>query len=121
MRKWPPVEFGHVFRYYVERPEIYTKKQLLQRKSMDGYNYFKSGHVRKVKIWEIDSPCCILMTKVNPSQKSPDKSLLCFCGCKTIWRDNSLSLHKHGWVSYHDQDNGIYLFTIYYVRFVCFS
>ena len=25
-----------------------------------------------------------------------------------------MSLHKHDWVSYHDQDNAIYLFAIYY-------
>ena len=40
MSKWPPVEFGHIFCYFIERPGLYTKKELLQWKSLDGYNYF---------------------------------------------------------------------------------
>ena len=47
--KWPPVELGHIFCYYMERPGFYTRKELLQWKSLDGYNCFKSGHVREVK------------------------------------------------------------------------
>ena len=50
MTKWPQVEYGHIFCYYVERPGIYTRQQLLQWKSLDGYNYFKSGHVREIKV-----------------------------------------------------------------------
>ena len=68
------MEFGHIFCYFVERPGVYTKKQLLQWKSLEGYNYFQSGYVREVKIWEIDSTGSILMAKVNPSQSSPDKA-----------------------------------------------
>lgn len=74
MSKWPPVEFGHIFCYYVERPGLYTRKELLQWKSLDGYNYFQSCHVREVKVWEIGCNCSILMAAVNPSQSSPDKA-----------------------------------------------
>ena len=28
MGSWPPVEFGHMFCYFIERPGIYTKQQL---------------------------------------------------------------------------------------------
>ncbi len=40
LRSWPPVEFGHIFCYYLECPRVYTRQQLLQWKSLDGYNYF---------------------------------------------------------------------------------
>lgn len=50
LSKWPQVEYGHIFCYYIERPGVYTRKQLLQWKSLDGYNYFKSGNVWEIKV-----------------------------------------------------------------------
>ena len=41
MSKWPSVEFGHILCFYTECPGLYTRKELLQWKSLDGYNYFK--------------------------------------------------------------------------------
>ena len=75
MKKWPQVEFGHIFCYYIERPGLYTRRQLLQWKSLDAFNYFQSGHVRTVRIKKM-SQCCIMMAYVNPSQSSPDKAHL---------------------------------------------
>ena len=83
LRSWPPVEFGHIFCYYLERPGVYTRQQLLQWKSLDGYNYFVSGHVRQIRIWCANTNCSLLMAEVNPSQASPDKRL-CLGSCKTI-------------------------------------
>ena len=82
MRKWPAIEFGHIFCYYIDRPGLYTRKQLLQWKSLDGYNYFQSGHVRDILIWEIDSTCSILKAKVNPSQSSPEKAHICWVAAR---------------------------------------
>ena len=45
-RLWPPVEFGHIFCYFIERPGVYTQQELLQWKQLEAYNYFKSGFVR---------------------------------------------------------------------------
>ena len=42
----PPVEFGHIFCYSIQRPGVYTQQQLVQWKSLDAYNYFRSGHVQ---------------------------------------------------------------------------
>ena len=42
MTLWPPVE------YFKERPGVYTQQQLMQWKSMDAYNFYKSGHVREI-------------------------------------------------------------------------
>lgn len=90
---WPPVEYGHIFCYFIERPGVYTRKQLLQWKSMDAYNYFQSGHVRTILINKLPR-CLILMAYVNPSQSSPDKGhttwvateddgtiITCHCDC----------------------------------------
>ncbi len=43
MTKWPPVEYGHIFCYFIHRPGVYTRRQLLQWKSLESYNYFKQG------------------------------------------------------------------------------
>ena len=75
MKLWPPVEYGHIFCYFVDRPGVFTKQQLLQWKSMEAFNYFKSGHVHEVLVYRLPSTqSCILMAFVNPSQKSPDKA-----------------------------------------------
>ncbi len=42
---WPPVEYGHNICYFVERPGVYTKQELMQWKSLQAYNYFQSGLV----------------------------------------------------------------------------
>ena len=75
MTKWPPVEYGNIFCYFINRPGTFTQAQLLQWKSMEAYNYFQSGHVRNIKIFSVKSTqSCVCMSFVNPSQKSPDKA-----------------------------------------------
>ena len=46
----------------------------MQWKSLDAYNYFQSGHVRKVEIWPVDKVSCIVRAFVNPSQRFSDKA-----------------------------------------------
>jgi hypothetical protein len=74
MTLWPPVEFGHIFCYFIERPGVYTKQELMQWKSLEAYNYFLSGHVRQVMVKRVSSTTCILKATVNPSQSSPDSA-----------------------------------------------
>ena len=81
MKKWPPIEYGHIFCYFIERPGVYTRRQLLQWKSLEAYNYFISGHVRVVKIKKM-TQCCVLLAYVNPSQSSPDKAHAAWVGAK---------------------------------------
>ena len=45
---WPPVEYSHIFCYFIDRPGVYTRKQLMQWKSMEAYNFFKNWHVHTV-------------------------------------------------------------------------
>ena len=76
MGLWPPVEFCHIFCYFIMRPGVYTQQELLQWKQLDAYNYFRSGFVRTVKIWDLknSSQCVILKGLVNPSMRSPDNA-----------------------------------------------
>ena len=73
MALWPPLEYGHIFCYFLERPGVFTKRELMQWKSMEAYNYFQSGHVRPVKVYQSPSSS-IMMALVNPSQSSPDST-----------------------------------------------
>ena len=51
--KWPVVEYGNIFFYYIERPGVHTGCELMQWKSLEAYNFFQSGHIRKVTIWPL--------------------------------------------------------------------
>ena len=72
MSLWPPMEYPHIFCYFVEHPGVYMQQELMQWTSLKAYNYFENGHVRTVEIWPVDSTSCILRAVVNPSQQSPD-------------------------------------------------
>ena len=37
----PTVEYGHIFCYFVEQPGVFTKKELMNWKSLEAYNYFR--------------------------------------------------------------------------------
>ncbi len=74
MTLWPAVEYGHIFCYFVERPGVYTKQELMRWKSLEAYNYFVSGHVHEVKVWPISGSKCVLRALVNPSQRAPDNA-----------------------------------------------
>ena len=71
MTLWPPVTYGDIFCYFIDRPGVYTRQQLLQWRSLEAYNYFQSGHVRTVEIWVAKSDFCVLKALVNPVQIEP--------------------------------------------------
>ncbi len=71
--------FGHLFNldcYFIERPGVYTKQELLQWKQLEAHNYFMSGYVRTVEIWDLRTgqKLAIMRAYVNPSQCSPHKA-----------------------------------------------
>lgn len=82
MDLWPPVEFGHIFCYFVERPGVFTKSELMQWKSLEAFNYFQSGHVRTVKVYKAQSSR-ILMAFVNSSQNSPESAHHAWVGLRS--------------------------------------
>ena len=68
------MEYGHIFAYFIRRPGLYTREQLISWKQLDAYNYFQAGYVRNVlsKGFSHDgSTFCLLKAKLA-SQKSPD-------------------------------------------------
>ena len=72
--KWPSIEYGDIYNYLIDLKGRYTKESLKAFKSLEAYNYFVSGHVRTVYLYEPSeqSKYAILMAEVNPSQKSPN-------------------------------------------------
>ena len=74
MGLWPQVEYGNIFKYFIEKPRVYTQEQLLSWKQLDSYKYFKNGYVRTAYCMTIASKSlCILKASVNPSQCTPDR------------------------------------------------
>ena len=41
--KWPPVEFGHLYVYFVETPGGYTLEAMKAYKSLEAYNCYITG------------------------------------------------------------------------------
>ena len=77
MAKWPKIEYGHIFSYFITRPGTYTQQELVAWKQMEAYNYFQSGYVRTVLCRRFGTgreSSAVLKAKVNPSQRSPDNS-----------------------------------------------
>ena len=82
MSLWPPVEYGHIFCYFVEQPGVFTRSELMHWKSLEAYNYFQSGHVHQIKLYKTQSSS-ILMALVNPSQSSPDNAHHAWVGLRS--------------------------------------
>lgn len=77
MTGWPPVEYGRIFADFIARPGIYTLKQLLSWKQLEGYNYFQTKYVGTIYVRKTGNGAdglCILKATVNPNQHSPDKA-----------------------------------------------
>ena len=75
MKKWPSVEYADIYTYLIDTPGVYTREKLKARKSLDGYNYFMSGHVQTCWYYAIakDSSDCFIKAKVMPSNRVNDK------------------------------------------------
>ena len=74
MAAWPPLEYGHIFGYFIRRPGLYTQEQLLSWKQLDAFNYFQNGYVPTMYIQKLKNGSSVLKALVNPSQRTPDKA-----------------------------------------------
>ena len=45
--KWPDLQFGDIYTYLVNTEGCYTKEKLKAYKSLEAYNYFHNGYVRR--------------------------------------------------------------------------
>ena len=82
LTKWPAVEYGHIFGYFVTRPGLYTQEQLLSWKQLDAYNYLQSGYARTILVWVVSSSLRLLKAFVNPSKRSADSTHHCWLAVK---------------------------------------
>ena len=48
MSNWPDLQFGDIYRYFINTEGCYTKEKLKAYKSLEAYNYFYNGYVRTV-------------------------------------------------------------------------
>lgn len=73
LTKWPEVEHGDIHNYLIETKGIYTQEKLKAYKSLDAFNYYINGYVRTVYHLSRGGHS-VLKAKVNPSQKTADKT-----------------------------------------------
>ena len=77
MRKWPEIHYGDLYSYLINTKGIYTKENLKAFRSLEAYNYFFNGYVRKV-LFCLCGDFGVLKAKVNPSQRSAEN-------CQEAW------------------------------------
>ncbi|XP_051816792.1 uncharacterized protein LOC127537723 [Acanthochromis polyacanthus] len=70
---WPDISFTDIYFYLIDTPGQFTHDSLRAYKSLKAYEYVKSGHVLPIFYYDLDSPYCILKTKVIPSQHLCDE------------------------------------------------
>ena len=70
LKNWPDVIYTDIYFYLVESQGVYTHQSLKAYKSLQAYEYVKSGHVHPIEYHQINEECkyCFLKTKVIPSQ-----------------------------------------------------
>ncbi|KAL1478862.1 hypothetical protein MTO96_052320 [Rhipicephalus appendiculatus] len=68
-RLCPPVKMTNVVIYLLFSPSQFTPENVENYKSLQAYNYFQSGLVRKCRIWRSNAKkICIVRAEVMPSQ-----------------------------------------------------
>lgn len=73
--QWPPVQYGDIYNYLINTPGLYTAEAMKAYKSLDGYNFFVSGHVGQIMYYvnENMKTVCLMKCAVMPSQKMTTK------------------------------------------------
>lgn len=67
IREWPQVEYGDIYNYLI-LSRACDGEEMKNYKSLDSYNYFKSGSVGKILHFAIKDRA-VLKSEVRPSQK----------------------------------------------------
>ena len=65
----PQVSYPDIVNYLLFAPSPMTGEQLKCYKSMDAYNYYLSGFVKKVGIKQFEGDICLVLAAVSHSQK----------------------------------------------------
>ncbi len=74
----PDVTWADIHNYFIEYPSLFSRESLKAYKSLEGYNFFISGHVQDVYYHQIakESKFCFIKSKVLPSQRQGVKQKL---------------------------------------------
>jgi len=88
----PDITWGDIYVYLIEYPSLFSKESLKAYKSLEGYNFFVSGHVQEVSYHGLEdkSKFCFVRSEVLPSQRQGVKQKL-----YKVW----IALNKReGWI-----------------------
>lgn len=69
-KKWPYLEWPNIYHYFVHTVSLYTKEEICAYRSLEAYNYVKSGHVNGVHVYTPeDAGVTFVRGAVMPSQR----------------------------------------------------
>ena len=74
--KWPRVEYGNLFNYFIKTPGMYTPTNLESYRSLDSFSLYRDGHVQTLLYHHVhkNSPVCLLKAHVIRSQRVTEQA-----------------------------------------------
>ena len=66
---WPHLEWPNIYHYFVHTASLYTNEEIGAYKSLEAYNYVRSGHVKKVSVHTPNGEASFVRAEVMPSQR----------------------------------------------------
>ena len=74
VNEWPDISYPDIYQYFVETSCFYSRAEVKNVKSLDGYQYFVLGHVQPVSFYDPGIQNYVyLMAEVLPSQRQSNK------------------------------------------------
>ena len=87
--KLPNITWIDISNYLIETPSEFSKDKLRAYKSLEAYNFFLSGHVQDVFIFDAKHDMLFIKSNVLPSQRQGKNQNL-----YNVW----IALHASGWI-----------------------
>ena len=66
---WPQLEWPNIYHYFVHTASLYTNEEIGAYRSLEAYNYVKSGHVKKLEVYAPSGNIIFVRGAVMPSQR----------------------------------------------------
>ena len=88
VNKWPDISYPDIYQYFVETSCFYSRAEVKNVKSLEGYQYFVLGHVQPIMFHDPEIKDYVyLKADVLPSQRQSNK--------KDLYKTYIIS-HKNG-------------------------
>ena len=72
--EWPEISYPDIYEYFVETSCFYTRAEVKNVKSLEGYQFFVLGHVQRITFYDPGiQDYKYLNADVLPSQRNPTK------------------------------------------------